>query len=70
MSVVTRREVSACVCSAFGSGWIGRDELAAAARKSGARLEVVTLLERLSLRVRMRSLSSLWHLMPDVPEGD
>ncbi|GAA4931739.1 hypothetical protein ACFPM3_03460 [Streptomyces coeruleoprunus] len=70
MSTVTRREISACTREAFGSGWVGRDELSAAARSAGARPEVVAILERLSPHVRVCGLPDLLLLLPDLPEGD
>ncbi|MFG3496547.1 hypothetical protein [Streptomyces sp. NPDC047928] len=69
MSTVTRQEISACTGRAFGAGWVGRNELCAAARAAGARPEVLALLEHLSPHVRVCGLPDLWLLLPELPDG-
>ncbi|MCH0540772.1 hypothetical protein I3F58_14575 [Streptomyces sp. MUM 203J] len=68
MATVTRQEISACTRGAFGSGWVGRDQLCAAARSAGARPEVVATLERLSPHVLLCGLPDLLLLLPELPE--
>ncbi|WP_236244672.1 hypothetical protein [Streptomyces sp. CC210A] len=70
MSAVTRQEIGACTRGAFGSGWVGRDQLCAAARSAGARREVVETLEKLSPRVRVCGVPDLLLLLPDLPDGN
>ncbi|WP_236238763.1 hypothetical protein [Streptomyces sp. CC228A] len=70
MSTVTRQEIRACTRGAFGSGWVGRDQLCAAARSAGARREVVETLEKLSPRVRVCGVPDLLLLLPELPDGD
>ncbi|MEU2184337.1 hypothetical protein [Streptomyces thermolilacinus] len=69
MSTVTRQEITACTRGAFGSGWVGRDDLCAAARAAGARPEAVALLAGLSPHVRVCGLSDLLLLLPQLPDG-
>lgn len=69
MSTVTRQEITACTREAFGSGWVGREQLCAAARAAGARPEAVALLAGLSPHVRVCGLSDLLLLLPDLPDG-
>ncbi|MEU7567357.1 hypothetical protein [Streptomyces fradiae] len=71
MPRVTRQEITACTRGAFGSGWVGRDELCAAARAAGARPEAVALLADLSPHVRVCGLPDLLLLLPDdLPDDD
>jgi hypothetical protein len=69
MSTVTRQEITACTRGAFGSGWVRRDDLCAAARAADARPEVVALLAGLSPHVRVCGLPDLLLLLPDLPDG-
>lgn len=69
MSTVTRQEITACTRGAFGSGWVGRDDLCAAARAADARPEVVALLAGLSPHVRVCALPDLLLLLPELPDG-
>ncbi|WP_175410002.1 hypothetical protein [Streptomyces sp. TRM64462] len=68
MSTVTRQEIRASTRTAFGAGWVGRDQLCAAARSAGARPEVVATLARLSPRVRLCGAPDLLLLLPYLPE--
>ncbi|MEU4258717.1 hypothetical protein AB0B42_25300 [Streptomyces fradiae] len=68
MPRVTRQEITACTRGAFGSGWVGRGELCAAARAAGARPEAVALLADLSPHVRVCGLPDLLLLLPDLPD--
>lgn len=70
MSRVTRQEIRACTREAFGSGWVGRDQLCAAARSAGARPEVVATLAGLSPHVRVCGVPDLLLLLPELPEED
>ncbi|WP_149181934.1 hypothetical protein [Streptomyces sp. TRM49041] len=70
MSTVTRQEIAASTRGAFGSGWVGRDDLCAAARSAGARPEVVALLARLSGHVRVCGVPDLLLLLPGLPDAD
>ncbi|WP_228975750.1 hypothetical protein [Streptomyces sp. DH12] len=69
MTRVTRQEITACTRGAFGSGWVGRDGLCAAARAAGARPEVMAVLAGLSPYVRVCGVPDLLLLLPGLPDG-
>ncbi|MFF8386403.1 hypothetical protein [Streptomyces kanasensis] len=68
MARVTRQEITACTRGAFGSGWVGRDGLCAAARAAGARPEAVAVLAGLSPYVRVCGVPDLLLLLPGLPD--
>lgn len=64
---VTRVEVVDHVGQAFDAGPLTRADLVAAASHSGARAEVVRVLERLPGDRRFIRPHDLWHDLSDVP---
>jgi hypothetical protein len=67
MEPVTRSEIADHIEDAFvGAGAADRAELIEAARRSGARGEVIATLERLPDR-RYAGLRQLWTALPELP---
>lgn len=65
--MVTRVEIADHIETAFvGAGAADRAELIETAKRSGARPEIVAVLERLPDR-RYANLRQLWTELPDIP---
>lgn len=62
----TRVEIADHIADAFGHGPVGRDDLIAAALRSGARPEVIDTLRRLPPGP-FREMRQLWPALPGVP---
>lgn len=65
---VTRLEIAEAVRTAFEGGGASRDEILAAAARSGSRPEVSKALTGLSVRSYSR-LNEIWHDLTEIPVG-